>query len=261
MKLNNFDKTILVIGCGNMGSAIIKGWLNAGLSTRQLTIVEPNGHPTLPTMASLSEVNKKYDYIFLGIKPQIAEDIISQINIDCSESIIISILAGKTISFFSNLINAKQIVRVMPNLPAIIGQGCCGYYSDQDIDNNTANLISIIGTPAIKVEKEDAIDSITALSGSGPAYMFLILEAMIDKAVNIGISANDAKKLAIQTMIGAAELANNSELDISTLRQNVTSKGGTTAAALDVLNNESANLPSLLSKAMQAAYERSKELS
>lgn len=263
------SKCIGFIGAGVMGSAIIKSLINTGVSANQICVFEKDSAKAADIATSLgvnlkgiNELANSCDVIFLAVKPQDLVDLLDKLKGLINEkTLIISIAAGKTTSFIENNLGKNNpVVRVMPNTPAQIGKGVsaisAGNYATSEDLALTKSLLSGCG---IVVElPESQQDAVTALSGSGPAYFFNFVEEMIMGGVSLGLSADVATELAIGTIVGAAAMLQESGLDAATLRKNVTSPNGTTAAALNVFND--ADLSGIVNKAMAAAKNRAQEL-
>lgn len=264
------NKTILFIGGGNMARAIIDGLLNAktayGLS---LTVaVSDNNQDKLTTFANKGVTTttptlahtliKHADVVVLAVKPQSLAQTAPQVAPHLTDQLLISVLAGVSVAHLSRLFGTQNIVRTMPNLPASIGMGATGLFANTTVVTNTLIADQIMKSCGITtwVEKEQLLHAVTAVAGSAPAYFFYVLEHMIAQAISMGLSAQEAQQLATQSMIGAGKLAQTD--DPQTLRTQVTSKGGTTAAALDVLNQQQVGVS--FEQAMQACVRRSQEL-
>jgi len=266
------SKQILFVGCGKMGGAIIKNLLRQGFEYPQFTILKPskkNPITGIKQVSSYSQLPKNYqaDIVILAFKPQAAEEILyefSQHQITNSQTIIISILAGKTTEFFEEILGQKtKIIRLMPNLPTLINQGIFGYYPNLNIKKSDLKSLSKflngIGQN-IAVKKESLIDAVTAISGSGPAYLFLFIKLMIEAAVELGLDKKSAEKLVEQTIYGGARMALEYDNDLETLIESVVSKGGTTEAALQVLHDNN-QFKKVIFDAVKAANKRAIELS
>ena len=263
---------VIVVGCGKMGSALIHGWISANLlETAQ--ILDPEGIPeSLLRFTNLFHVKhsgeldlQNIDLMILAIKPQIMDVVCAGIkDLLPSDLPILSIAAGKSISYFQkHLSPSTPIIRTMPNTPAAIGKGVTALYASEGVTKEQAdiadNLMCATGT-AIWLEREDQMNAVTALSGSGPAYIFHLMEAMAKAGEAAGLNTEQSMSLARETVIGSAMLASiESDTPASELRQNVTSPGGTTEAALNILmTNE---YQDIMTKAILAAKERAEELS
>lgn len=201
------------------------------------------------------------EIVIIAVKPQVTQTALSELKGALNTQLLVSVAAGISTAQLAEWSGLHRIVRVMPNTPALIAQGASGFFAVSDVSAEDRELIesllSAVGE-AIEVSSEEDIDSITALSGSGPAYVFYFLEAMVQAGTSMGLSKDHAKKLALQTFIGASELAKNSNDDLELLREKVTSKGGTTEAALEVLND--LQVKESFVKAIQRAKERAEEL-
>ncbi len=256
---------LVVIGAGVMGSAIVEAILHAKVwQARDITIVDLDRHKLTKLKRKLkikiatdsaAAVNGK-DFVLLAIKPQHA---VSACADWTTKATVISILAGTTIAQVKKLTGSQKIVRVMPNTPAQIGAGISGWVATKAVQNKTLirKLLSATGTE-VELKTEKQINAVTAISGSGPAYFFAFVEALTTAGRKLGLGKN-AATFAAQTFYGAAKLAENSNQDFQTLRENVTSKGGTTAAALTELKKQL--LGKIVERATKAAYKRSQELS
>jgi pyrroline-5-carboxylate reductase len=266
------DKKILFIGCGKMGLAIIKNLLANGFEYQQFTVLKPskkNQIVGIKQVSSYFELPKDYqaDIIVFAFKPQIAKEVLfdfSQHKINHLQTIFVSILAGKKTEFFENILGQKtKIIRLMPNLPTLINEGIFGYFPNLNIKKSELKLLSkflnAIGHN-IAVEKEQLIDVITAVSGSGPAYLFLFIKSMIEAAVKLGLDKKSAEKLVEQTIYGGAKMALQSNNDLEELITSVASKGGTTEAALDVLHKNN-QFKKIIFDAVKSANNRAIELS
>ena len=263
-----------MIGGGNMGRAIAAGLIDKAYERSRIEIVEPDTDRAASLRESLgvecyesyAQISQSADVIILAVKPQIMREVTMELarSLDTIRNsvLIISIAAGITSDQIDNWLGGGlKVVRVMPNTPAMVGAGASALYANAAVDvDGRASAEEILGAVGITVwvEKESDIDAVTALSGSGPAYFFLILEALEAEAVALGLQSDTARKLAIQTALGSAMLAAQSSHDPKELRRQVTSPGGTTERAIEVLlANE---LPQAFSAALQAAYQRAKEL-
>lgn len=269
MNLQNIGSLVLV-GAGKMGLALAKGWIRDGLSGGSLILVDPLAHDE--TIAFAQTVGAKLvpqipdepaRAVVLAVKPQIAEKVMADVRGAIgSDTLVLSVIAGISIKAMQDGLGTKRIVRTIPNTPAQIGKGVTGAYGGDGIsksDNELANaLLSAAGT-VVWVPQENLIDAVTAVSGSGPAYVFLMAEAMAAAGTTQGLEPDVAMVLARNTIIGAAALMDAETLDASVLRENVTSPNGTTAAALEVLMAKP-GLTELMTKAIHAAHMRSREL-
>ncbi|MDI9246537.1 pyrroline-5-carboxylate reductase [Marinobacter sp. CHS3-4] len=265
--------TISFIGAGNMASAIIGGMLESGYNAANIWVSAPDdGH--------LQSVRKEFgvsittdnrhcaqqaDMVILAVKPQVMKDVCIDIApvVQNTRPLMVSIAAGLEATTLDEWLGGGMpMVRVMPNTPSLVGKGAAGLYAnDQVKDKQKAMVESVFSSigSALWVEDESLLHAVTALSGSGPAYFFLMLEALEEAATEAGIPGKTARELAIQTMAGAAEMAGRSEHDPGQLKRNVMSPGGTTEQAIHTF--EEGGLRELVKKAYSAAYNRSGEMS
>lgn len=267
MKKNN---KILVIGCGNMGQAIISQLLDSGYVSRKYlfcfdkakNISEVKSLHNISMITDLGKAVGVADIIILSVKPQQFEEIADQIRGRLKQNqLLISIMAGISYQHISQSVKHKRVVRTMPNLALLAGHSVTLWYAPEsvikNIKNITNNLLAVFGN-VLKVEKEDMIDRGTAISGSGPAYFFYTTEALEKTALDMGFNKKQAAMLAKETFVGAAKLAQSDKRDIKKLRQAVTSKGGTTEAAIATMGTK---FLFMWSKAIKAAYRRAKVIS
>jgi len=266
----NSEKQVAVIGAGVMGEALISALITYGISPSAITISEKREARALELIdrykvsrASLSENIANCDMILLVVKPQdmatVLEEIKPSIRKGC---LVISFVAGKQIRGIADLIgtSANPVIRVMPNTPTLVGAGmaaisCCKLVTAEQREF-TLGFLSAVGK-VIEVD-ESLQDAVTATSGSGPAYFFRFVEAMVEGAVALGLSQEDATTLTIQTIVGAAKLLDQSGDTPTTLREKVTSPNGTTFAALNSFNDS--DISGVVADAMKAARDRSQEL-
>jgi len=269
-RLGEFRGTLVLVGAGKMGSAMLDGWLGRGLDPKKITVIEPQPVKAVKALArrgvKLNPKNKigAASAIVIAVKPQSAPEALPPLAryID-KATLVLSIMAGRTIGFLEKSLPAgTAIVRAMPNTPAAIGRGISVAVANAKISKRhrkqASDLLAAIG----KVEwvlDEALMDAVTALSGSGPAYIFLLAECMARAGVAAGLPPDLATRLACETVAGSAELLHRSDIDAATLRQNVTSPGGTTAAALEVLMGPG-GFDQLLTQAIDAATRRSRDL-
>jgi pyrroline-5-carboxylate reductase len=258
---------LILLGCGKMGSALLAGWLNAGLPPQSVWVIEPN--PTNWLIGLGTRLNEGLPgaaaVAVLAVKPQMMGAALPALQaLGNGTTLFVSIAAGTRIaSFEAALGDATPIVRTMPNTPAMVGRGITalcrnGRASDADMDL-ARELMSAVGQVVV-LEREDLIDAVTAVSGSGPAYVFHLIEAMAAAGEAGGLPADVAMQLARATVCGAGELAFQSVDSAAQLRVNVTSPGGTTAAGLAVLMDPDTGFPALLKRAVKAAADRGREL-
>ena len=268
MELSKLSKQeIVIVGCGKMGSALLKGWLAEGLDPNEITVIDPD--PSDWLIKQTVRLNKTLpinpSIVLIAVKPQMMPDVVPKLKkLGNSKTLFISIAAGTSISYFQRILgNQTPIVRAMPNTPASIGKGITAiianaYVSDIEL-KATKKLLSSVGK-IVSLDSEEQMDAVTAVSGSGPAYVFHLIEALADAGQANGLNAELSMTLAKATVAGAGLLAETSNEDPTNLRINVTSPGGTTAAALKILMDQDTGFNSLLSKAVEAASNRSKEL-
>ncbi len=262
---------LLLVGCGKMGSALLQGWLNAGLEAAQFYVQEPNPDAALADLGVHLNVDTGAlqeaapSVIILAIKPQLAVDVLPSIALLAApETLVISLMAGVSINTMSDLLGGEaSFVRTMPNTPAAIGAGMTALYASsgtqEDQKAAAEALLAAVGQ-TVWLDTEKALDAVTAISGSGPAYLFHMVEALAAAGVNLGLQQDMAAQLAMQTIIGSAFMLGEDEADPRQLRVNVTSPGGTTEAALDVLMGDTGGLVDLMRRATQAAAARAGEL-
>ena len=269
MKASLTNKCIGFIGVGVMGSSLIKSLLVSSINSEQICISDKSSEKAAEISStyqvkvkSITEIGQDCDVIFLAVKPQDLDTVLSELSQSLKkETLLISIAAGKTTKFIeSKLANTNPVVRVMPNTPAQIGKGVSAISPGASATNDhlslTKDLLSASGL-VVEVAEENQ-DAVTALSGSGPAYFFNFIEAMIKAGVNLGLTEEVATQLAIGTITGSAAMLQESGIDAATLRKNVTSPNGTTAAALKVFSDS--NLEKIVADAMVAAKKRAQEL-
>ena len=265
-------RSLVLVGAGKMGGAMLEGWLATGLDPRGVTILDPfagegvaalcaeNGMALNPAAPAAGP-----DALVLATKPQMLDEAAGPVDaIVGPGTVVISILAGKTIADLrARLPRARAIVRAMPNLPASIGRGATGAAASPEVDERQRLIADALLRSVGIVEwlpSEDLVDAVTAVSGSGPAYVFHLAECLAEAGVAAGLPADLAARLARATVTGAGELLFQSDLDPASLRRNVTSPGGTTAAALEVLMAERGGMADLMRQAVAAAKRRAAEL-
>lgn len=266
-------KKIAFIGAGNMNSAIISGLLQNGYSADNIIVSNPSAEKRLTLQKTYGirqtqsniEAGKFADVIVLGVKPYLIIEVCRELseNINITEKCFISVAAGCPLAQIErSLATPCSVFRTMPNTPAQLGVGVTGIFANAQVTKEEKALAETLMTSVGMVkwlDSEEEIDHIIAVSGSGPAYFFLFMEAMEKQAKAYGFNDQDSRELVQQTALGAAKMViENQELSISTLRENVTSKGGTTQAALTTFND--AGLSQLISKAMNNAVNRAKEM-
>ena len=258
-----------------MGSALLDGWLESGTAPDTVTIIEPGPTPKVAAgvtvITDLSElaIEATANIVVFAVKPQVMDQVVPAYSrFTGPDTVFLSIAAGKTIGFFENLLGDQaagegpSIVRAMPNTPAAVGRGisvCVGNSAVTDQQMNACReLLSAVGEVAV-IDDEAQMDAVTAVSGSGPAYVFLLTECLARAGVEAGLPSDLAAELARATVSGSGGLLDAADDSPETLRQNVTSPGGTTAAALEVLMADDA-MPAILRDAIAAATRRSREL-
>lgn len=259
---------ILFLGAGKMGSAILRGLLSAGKSPQDVAIFEPHT-PTkdalvqelsVPAFESRQEAMNWADAIVLAVKPQIWKTLGAELAAECTQSkIFVSIMAGIKLTDLSEALPLHQVIRTMPNLPLTVGKGAVGYClntTDSRLVEVVQTLFGAIGTTTQITESQ--MDALTGLSGSGPAYVFQMIEGMVQGGVLCGLTRTQAEELTYQTMLGSLELWQASGKNPGELTAEVCSPGGTTIAGIQVLEDRS--LRGTLMQAIQAATERSKAL-
>jgi pyrroline-5-carboxylate reductase len=268
--LRDFSGVLVLVGAGKMGSALLEGWIRLGLDPQNIAVIEPAIPPQIAALTQRGlQLNptpralKNVAAIVLAVKPQVAPQAIPPLAPLVSPStVVVSIMAGRTLRFLSDaLAKPCAIVRAMPNTPAAIGRGitvAVPLHANEAQRALADRLLSATG--AVEWTTDEALmDAVTAVSGSGPAYVFLLAEALTEAGVAAGLPHELAAKLARETVAGSGELLHRSPLDAAVLRENVTSPAGTTAAALAVLMGQD-GLASLMEKAVAAATKRSREL-
>jgi len=267
--LASLSGTIVLVGVGKMGGALLEGWLARKLNPKKVVVIDPQPSKQIKALAKRGvRINPKGEIgvataMVIAVKPQVASDIVPKLAAHVGpKTVVVSIMAGKTMGFLENALPKAAIVRTMPNTPAAIGRGITVAVAAKHVSaaqRATADAL-LRATGSVEwVDKESLMDAVTAVSGSGPAYVFLLAEELARAGVAAGLPAELAARLARETVTGSGELLHRSELAPAILRQNVTSPGGTTAAALDVLMGPNGLQP-LLTRAVAAATQRSKDL-
>ncbi len=257
------------IGGGNIASAIIGGLLKAGMKPQQFVIVEPfeaaqaklQADFGIAAQATAGNALAKCDVIVWAIKPQLFKEAAAPVAPLTQNALHLSVAAGVTSASIATWLDTERIVRAMPNTPALIGQGITGLFARQGVSSADRALVeSVVGVTgaSLWLDEEAKLDAVTAISGSGPAYVFYFLEAMVQAAQAMGLTADQARSLATHTFAGSTSLAMASTEPLGTLRERVTSKGGTTYAALTHLENHRTR--TIFIEAMQAAQTRAAEL-
>jgi pyrroline-5-carboxylate reductase len=254
-----------------MGGAMLSGWLKSGVPGSAVIVVDPGPSPAM--LATINEAGAthlttlptdlKASVLFLAVKPQVMETVLPAVKSAVGpDTVVVSVAAGKTLGFLERHLGKAAMVRAMPNTPAMVGRGVTGAFANSGVSDQQRervhSLLRVSG-PVEWVPAEADIDAVTALSGSGPAYVFYLVECMAEAGRKLGLQADLAMRLARETVAGAGELMHQSPDDASRLRENVTSPGGTTAAALAVLMAENGMQP-LFDAALAAARKRAEEL-
>ena len=258
---------LVLLGCGKMGSAMLAGWLERGLPAEKVWVIEPV--PSLWLRGTgvhiYAPLPEAPAVVLVAVKPQMMGDALPAISaLGGGQTVFVSVAAGTSLSSFEAAFGATTpIVRAMPNTPAAIGRGItaiCANAAGQGALDEAAELLSAVGD-VVRLEGEAQMDAVTGVSGSGPAYVFHLIETLAAGGVAQGLSSDLAMQLAKATVAGAGALAMQSDDDPTQLRVNVTSPNGTTQAALEVLMDEAAGFPSLFPRSVAAATKRSEELS
>ncbi|MCG9492620.1 pyrroline-5-carboxylate reductase [Acinetobacter pittii] len=262
------NSNICFIGGGNMAQALIGGLISRGLPPTRITVSDPveqirqllQEKEVYVTQDNVAAI-KNADVVVLAVKPQVLATVLRPLKGLLSDKLVISIIAGAEIQTISNLIDSNRVVRVMPNTPALVQTGAHGIYANDVVGTSDRELTSQILAATgltIWVNSEAQIDAVTAVSGSGPAYFFYLMESMIRAGKNLGLDEKVATALTLQTALGAAQMAITSSNTPSELRKNVTSPNGTTQAALEVFDR--AQISQNIQSALAAAQKRSQEL-
>jgi pyrroline-5-carboxylate reductase len=269
--LAHLTGTILLVGAGKMGGAMLESWLGLGLDPRYAAVLEPQlareltalagrGLRLNPAASAIGEISA----IVVAVKPQIASEVIPTLAPYVGAgTVVVSIMAGQTLDVLEQALSQRAaLVRAMPNTPAAIGRGITVAVPNGRVSGRQRELVHALlsATGAVEwIDDEALMDAVTAVSGSGPAYVFLLVEALAQAGTAAGLPAELAAKLARATVAGSGELLQRSPLDPASLRQNVTSPRGTTAAALEVLMGPH-GLAELMARAVAAATQRSRQL-
>ena len=258
------------IGGGNMAGAIFAGLLGSGWPAERIVVVEPSteqreriaaAHPGLRLLAAADASLATADVVIWAVKPQSFGDAAAPCAAFVGRALHLSVMAGIRSEALVQASGSPRVVRAMPNTPALIGQGIAGLYARSAVsaaDRATVQRVLAPTGQLLWLEREEQLDAVTALSGSGPAYVFYFLEAMIEAGVQMGLPAEQARQLAQQTFAGAAALASQSSEPVPLLRERVTSKGGTTHAAIASLDSD--QVKAAFVRALHAARIRAIEL-
>ena len=267
------NKTVIgFIGAGNMAYALIKGLLNNGFDANQINISDPNEELLLnreselkvTTYSDNASLLSNSDVIFFAVKPQVLSNVCLELKgIVKSKHLFVSIVAGIRSSDINRWLGGNfALIRTMPNTPALFQSGVTGLFANEVVDNEKKSLVeSILSSvgECFWVNEEKLIDAITAISGRGPAYFFLLMESMKHAGMALGLDEETANSLSIQTAYGASLMANKTGKDSRTLRSEVTSPNGTTQSAIESFQDQ--NFEGIVANATRAAYDRARELS
>jgi len=257
------------VGGGNMANALIGGLIRHGAPASAIHVVEPfaataqalHTQHGVKVQGVADDRLKDCALVVWAVKPQVFKEAALLTAAYVPQALHLSVAAGITSDSIAQWLHSERVVRAMPNTPALVGLGQTGLYARSAVSpaEKTAvtDMMGLMGQ-SLWVDQEDLLDAVTALSGSGPAYVFYVLEAMVDAGVQMGLTPAQAHQLAVGTFVGASELARSSSETPAVLRERVTSKGGTTFAALSVMQEK--GLQSIFLQAMQAAQERAKSL-
>jgi len=264
-----FPASLLLVGAGKMGGALLEGWLNLGLDPHRINIIDPAADARMMTLCqekgiALAAPAAPPDVLVLAIKPQMLETVVPELLLLIDETtLILSILAGKTLANLEARFGEKKaIARAMPNLPASIGYGVTGVVANKAVTRAQHDMVDALLAAAGGVEwlgDENLIDALTAISGCGPAYVFYLTECLTEAGIEAGLPADLSARLARATVEGSGQLLAHNPAPPDELRRNVTSPNGVTAVALDVLMAGDGLLP-LLKRTILAAKRRSGEL-
>ena len=267
------NKKISFIGGGNMAQALISGLVSCGVKPSLITVADPSsdareqlaakGLNTVDPTADAKAAIIDADIVVLAVKPQVMKAVVSSFADVLDKQLVISVAAGLSTELLSDMLGGyDNIVRAMPNTPAMIQMGATGLYGTDNISAEQKQLATAVMEASglvMWVDNEEHMHAVTAVSGSAPAYMFYFIESMIDGAVALGLDKEQASALAMQTMLGAAKMAMNSEDAPAELRRKVTSPNGTTQAAVESM--QANDIGGQIVEAMQACYDRSQALS
>tara|TARA_B100000959_G_scaffold22983_1_gene22179 strand:+ start:906 stop:1718 length:813 start_codon:yes stop_codon:yes gene_type:complete len=266
-------RKILLVGCGHMGSALLNAWMD--LKSYSFTVVDPFNYNELKKKYSKKKIQffdkklnqsqiKDFDIIIFAIKPQVAKKVVSEYqNFEFKKNCVIaSIVAGKKISFFKkNIKNAIQIVRVMPNMPALINEGVSCFVSNKNFSKNNKKIIDDLFIKVGKIiwlQNEIEIDKATAISGSGPGYVFTLIDAFEKASQQIGFSKSISREIVLSTILGSAKLMEKTKKEPSDLANSIAVKGGTTEAGIKVLKKN--NINQIMYNTFLSAYKRAFKL-
>ena len=267
------NKTVIgFIGAGNMAYALIKGLLNNGFDANQINISDPNeellqsreSELEVTTYSDNTSLLSNSDIIFFAVKPQVLSSVCLELKgVVKSKHLFVSIVAGIRSSDINRWLGGNfALIRTMPNTPALFQTGVTGLFANELVNNEQKSLVSSILSSVGEcfwVDEEKLIDAITAISGSGPAYFFLLMQSMTQAGMALGLDEETANSLSIQTAYGASLMANKTGKDSRTLRTEVTSPNGTTQSAIESFQDQ--NFEGIVANATRAAYDRARELS
>lgn len=256
--MTDFPEAMLIFGCGNMGGAMLRGWIASGVDPACFTVIDPVAKQ-LPAgvvhHATASEVGRQFDVALLGIKPQMLGDLARDIApLLVPHASLISILAGTTLATLSGHFPEAKITRLMPNLAAAIGKSPLALFSEHGRNAAVESRLAPLGTP-VWLSGEEQMNAVTALAGSGPAFVYRFIEALEKAGAELGLAQDIAASLALSTVEGAALLAAASDEPPAELARRVASSGGTTAAGLAILDKDEA-LAKLIQETLRAARDR-----
>ena len=258
---------LVMLGCGKMGSVLLEGWLKRGLAARAVWVIDPL--PSAWVLARGVHLNTDLPenpaVALVAVKPQMMGEALPKlVSLGSGKTVFVSVAAGTTLAHFEEVLGAgTPIVRTIPNTPAAVGKGITALIGNSAADEAAVSLaeglLQAVGQ-TVRLDSEDQMDAVTGVSGSGPAYVFHLIETLAAAGEAQGLPADLAMQLAKATVAGAGALAETAEEDPDQLRVNVTSPNGTTQAALEVLMDPKTGFPPLLRKAVRAATDRSREL-
>lgn len=268
MNMNDVSsRGLVLLGCGKMGSAMLQGWLRQGMSPASVWVIDP--HPSEWVQGLGLHLNADLPpgpaIVLIAVKPQMMQAALPVLApLGNGDTLFLSVAAGTPIRFYEDVLGDQTpVIRAMPNTPAAISRGITALYGNTRTDDThlrlAEDLLTAIGQ-TVRLDDEAQMDAVTAVSGSGPAYVFHLIETLAAAGVAQGLSPDLAMTLAKATVGGAGQLAEDADEDPAQLRINVTSPGGTTAAALEVLMDADTGFPALLERAVKAAADRSREL-
>lgn len=268
--LDRLDSSLVLAGAGKMGEALLRAWLDQGYDPQKISVIEPQPSPSIAELAAsrgfrLGAPSRPPDVLVLAMKPQSLDEAAAAVGaLAAVNTLVISILAGKTMADLAvRLPNARAIARAMPNLPAAVGRGITAVVANPSVTPLQHRIAEALLAATGRIEwlaEEGLINAVTAVAGSGPAYVFYFTECLAEAGLALGLPQDVAERLARATVEGAGELLFRSAETPAELRENVTSRGGTTAAALEVLMAPD-GLASLMRRAAEAAKRRAEALS